>query len=318
MKDKINILVVQIGKIGDMILTTPLLGCLKRIFPESELSVLASPNNSTLAKNLVCVDRTHVYDKKALSTAKLLLSLRQKSYDYWIDPKDEYSSTSKILERLSGPKLSIGFNIKDKVFDINLQNFVRGKHRVDINLASVNYLSEPNEYNTAMPHVDIPPKDSLIIDGRLEGVKGKFVLLNMSAGDRTRYLKPEVWAELAGKINSDMNIVLTGLEKDYNNINSVINSVKRSNVFFLKANTIFEFAELIRRCDLLVTPDTSAIHLASCFNTPVAAMYHNVQWNIIKFGPLSDKYRIIISKNENSLESISSGELITAVNELLS
>jgi len=315
--DKLNILVVQIGKIGDMILTTPLFSELKRIFPECELSVLASAGNSVVAKNLKCVDHNYVYDKKSYSTVKLLLSLRRKSFDYWIDPKDEYSSTSKILERLCKPKLSLGFNIKDKVFDINLQNFVKGKHRVDINLSPVNFLSEHKEYSTILPHVDIPEKDLKAVNERLADIKGKYVLLNMSAGVGTRYLKLEKWIELTDSISSDMNVVLTGQEKDYESINFVIESVKRKKIFFVKTHTIFEFAELIRGCDLCVTPDTSAVHLASCFNTPVIGMYHNVRWNIIKFGPLSGKHKIIVSADENSLESITSKELIAAVNELL-
>lgn len=318
MADKINILVVQIGKIGDMILTTPLFSELKRIFPECELTVLASKGNALLAKNLKCVDCTYVYDKKGFSTAKLLLTLRRKSFDYWIDPKDEHSSTSKILEKLCRPKLSLGFNIKDKVFDINLQNFVKGKHRVDINLSPVNYLSEGNEYISVLPHVDIPGKDLHAIEGRLKEVKGKYVLFNMSAGVSTRFVKPEKWIELADGLCPDINVVLTGEKKDYENINSVLKSVKKKNLYFIESNTIFEFAELIKNSCLLVTPDTSAVHLASCFNTPVVGMYHNVQWNIEKFGPLSSKHKIIVSDDENSLQSISSKELITAVSALLS
>ena len=47
-----KILVVQIGKIGDMILTTPLFLELKRLFPNTNLSVLASLNNRIIPENL--------------------------------------------------------------------------------------------------------------------------------------------------------------------------------------------------------------------------------------------------------------------------
>ncbi|MFA5011542.1 MAG: glycosyltransferase family 9 protein [Ignavibacteria bacterium] len=317
MKDNINILVVQIGKIGDMILTTPLFGSLKRIFPDCCLSVLASKSNSVITKNLNCIDRTYVYDKKTISTASLLIKLRKKAFDYWIDPKDELSSTSKILVNLCKPKLSIGFNFNKKVFDIDLRTFVKGEHRVDINLSPVNYLSDSDRLKTPIPHVDIPEKDSKIISERLNVVTAPFVLLNLSSGVSSRYLKLEKWIDLVDGINPDKYVILTGINKDYDNIHAVISSVKRKNVFFVEANTIFEFAELIRKCNLLVTPDTSAVHLASCFNAPVVGIYHNVKWNIVKFGPLSVKKRIVVSAHENSLDSIESKELIEAVNELL-
>lgn len=300
-----------------MILTTPLFSELKRVFPDCNLFVLASAGNHAIPDNLNCVDYIYIYDKKTVSTVKLLLSLRRKSFDYWIDPKDEYSSTSVILEKFCKPKISLGFNVRKKVFDVNLKDFVIGKHSVDINLSPVNYLSEYNEYKTVLPHVDIPDKDSNKIAERCTIVKEKYVLLNLSAGVSTRYLKTEKWIKLADNIEADMNVVLTGQEKDYDSINSVIKSVKRKNIFFIETNTIFELAELIRKSAMLVTPDTSAVHLASCFNIPVVVMYHRVQWNIIKFGPLSDKQRIVVSDDENSFDSISPDDLIQEVNGLL-
>lgn len=300
-----------------MILTTPLFKELKRIFPDSELSVLASADNSLIADNLKCVDYTYVYNKKAFSTAKLLLSLRRKSFDYWIDPKDEYSSTAKILERFCRAKTSLGFNIKEKVFDVNLQNFVIGEHRVDINLSPVNYLSESNQYKRIYPHIDIPMPDSNSISDKLDKIGGKYILLNLSAGINNRDLAIEKWIELVNDIYTDKNILITGIKKDYNNINTILKSADGKKIYFIKTKNIFELAELIKRADLLITPDTAAVHLASCFDTPIVCFYNSVKWNQKKFAPLSTKQRIVVSDNENSFDSISSAELHAAVNELL-
>ena len=122
MAGEMKILVVQIGKLGDMILITPLLSELKSLYPDSEISVLASPKNSVISKNLSLVDFTYEYDKKLYHTIKLIKSLRSKSFDLWIDSKDEYSSTSKLLKSLCNPKKSLGFNFDKNVFDINLKD----------------------------------------------------------------------------------------------------------------------------------------------------------------------------------------------------
>ncbi len=300
-----------------MILTTPLFKELKRIFPDSELSVLASSRNSDISRNLNCVDYTYEYSKKIMLTPKLIFTLRRKTFDYWIDTKDEYSSTSNILERFCRAKTSLGFNFKEKVFDVNLQNFVVGEHRIDINLSPVNYLSESNQYKRILPHLDIPLPDSESISDKLNIIGGKYILLNLSAGINYRALAIVKWIELVNNIDTEKNILITGIEKDYDNINTILKSVDGKKFYFIKTKNIFELAEVIKRADLLVTPDTAAVHLASCFDTPIVCFYNNVKWNQKKFAPLSKKQRIVVSDNENSFDSISSVELLTAVNELL-
>lgn len=298
-----------------MILTTPLFSELRRHFPDSEISVLASKKNSIITRKFSAVNYTYEYDKKFLNTLKLLFRLRKKRIDLWIDTKDEYSSTSKLLKKLSKPVKSLGFNIKDKIFDSDLSGFVTGKHRVDINLSPINSLGKIIE--RATPLIEIPKTDSDNVLTRLEKTANKRVLLNLSAGISTRDLSNEKWLKIANGIKSDYSVILTGQEKDYSNINTVINSISRKNVHFIETNTIFELAELIKQCSLIVTPDTSAVHIASCFNTPIVCFFHNVEWVRIKFAPLSEKQRIIVSKEENSFESITPEEITGSINELL-
>ena len=316
MSVKTKILVVQIGKIGDMILTTPVFSELKKLYPDSEISVLASNKNSAITKKLSSVDSTIEYNKKFFSTLKLVLSLRRKSFDFWIDTKDEYSSTSKLIKSLCRPRKSLGFNFGKQVFDVDLKDYVVGEHRVDINLSPVNYLSGEKKLRSVKPNVDIPAQDSLNIVNRLENVKGKKILLNLSAGINTRDWATEKWIEVSDKVNPDFNVILTGQQKDYDSINLIISKSQREKIYFIESNTIFELAELIKQCDLIITPDTSAVHLASCFNTPIVCFFHNVDWVHRKFAPLSEKQIIIVSKEQNSFSTITVREVLNAINSI--
>jgi ADP-heptose:LPS heptosyltransferase len=311
-----KILVVQIGKLGDMILTTPLFQELKSLFPESEISVLASPGNSVIPENLSVVDFTYKYDKKLLPTIKLVKSLRSKSFDLWIDAKDEYSSTSKLLKSLSNPKKSFGFNFDKNVFDVNLRGCTVGEHRVDINLSPVNYLSGEKKSRTVKPFINIPEQDKLNVRQRLEKVTGKKILFNISAGIETREWSTDNWITVTKNIQNDTNIILSGLKKDYERINLIIEKSGRDKIYFIETKTIFEFAQLIKECDLIVTPDTSAVHLASCFNTPIVCLFNSVEWNRIRFSPLSQKQVVVVSDDENSINSITPEEVIKAINSI--
>jgi len=313
-----KILVIQIGKIGDMILTTPLLDEIKKIYPDSELTVLASKRNSIISNNLSSVDNTVIFDKRIFHLLKLLIKFKRKSFDIWIDAKDEHSTTSKMLESICKPKQSLGFNIKENVFDIDLSNFVYGTHRIDINLSPINYFKNERMKRNVLPRINIPDIDSKNVISRIKNINGKKVLLNLSVGIDTRDLEIEKWLEIVNGINTDFNVILSGEKNAYDNIKRIIKESKRNNIFLVETNSIFELAELIKLCDLLVTPDTSAVHLASCFNTPIVCFFHNVEWVRIKFSPLSEKQKIIVSKDENSFKSLTPQEILNAIGELVS
>ncbi len=317
MKDNPNILIVQIGKIGDMILTTPLLIRLKELFPHCTVSVLASPRNKSIAEVHRCVDNVHVYDKKLLSSLRLFAKLRSEKFDFWIDTKDELSSTSKFLVKLCNPALSLGFNLSRSVFDIDLKDFVNGSHRVDINLSPVNYFIKSKDYTRSLPEINIPENDYANVIKRISNITGFKILLNLSAGLSTRDFSMNKWKEIVQGLDTNCSVILTGEKKDYDKINEIINSVNRQNVFFVETNSIFELAELIKNSNLLVTPDTSAVHIASCFNTPIVCFFHSVEWVRIKFAPLSSSQKVIVSSSDSSFESVTPSSILSAVNELI-
>jgi len=79
---------------------------------------------------------------------------------------------------------------------------------------------------------------------------------------------------------------------------------------------ILELAEIVRNARLIITPDTSLVHIASCFNVPIVAVYHKVEWNIKRFAPLSDKKAVLISSEENKI-SIDTDKVCAAINEMI-
>jgi ADP-heptose:LPS heptosyltransferase len=78
-------------------------------------------------------------------------------------------------------------------------------------------------------------------------------------------------------------------------------------------------ATIISSLDLLITPDTSLVHIACAFSTPLVAVYPDSPNAFIQWKPLhlSGKCKVIFSKNEKSLEGYSYDELLKAVDELI-
>jgi heptosyltransferase III len=312
-----RILVVQVGKIGDMILTTPLFHGLKNVFPEYEIFVLTSKVNNEIALRDENVSGTIVYKKNFISVTKLIYTLKKIRFDYWIDTKDEYSSTSKTLLKFGNYETSLGFDTKEKLFDKSLKDFVKGEHAVSINLSPILFFDKDADIKSLKPTISIPRIVKKKYNQIFEKKLNKKILINISAGAENRYWKMNKWLELMNGIDKGNDIILISDSKDKHLAKRLIKEYKENNILNIDAGNIFEVAEIVRNCDVIISPDTSIVHLASCFNKPIVAMFHNIEWVIKRYAPLSDKSRVILSNDKNSIEDISVENVIENLKILL-
>ncbi len=315
-----TILVVQIGKIGDMVLTTPLFSELKIIYPESRLIVLASSVNKDIPLNHSSVDEVIIYSKNILRNL-FLLNSSLKKIDLWIDTKNNFSKTSELLLKFFKPKKSLGFNFNKNIFDVSLNDFQYGKHAVEINLSPVNYLIDSKMNFRSRPTIGISP--DLLEKSESVMQKTPFfknIIINISAGNESRYLTKEKWTVIINKIHQ-LNLYhfnLIGLEKDMEIIDYILKESAGMNIQYIKTSGIIETASLVKLCDVVISPDTSVVHLCSAFNKPVIAMYPDVKWNLEKFSPLSDINEIIISGKTNSIDDIKEDVVVERFKKIIS
>ncbi|MBI5402616.1 MAG: glycosyltransferase family 9 protein [Ignavibacteriae bacterium] len=315
--EKKKVLVVQVGKIGDMILTTPLFSGLKKIFPQSEIYVLTSKVNNEIAERDPDVTGTIIYKKNFISVLKLISKLKKIKFDYWIDTKDEFSSTSKTLLKFGKFEKSLGFNTKENLFGISLKDFVKGTHTVDINLSPVAYFNNEIDLKQFIPRINIPEAVRDKIKNIFGSTDRKKILINISAGAENRYWKTEKWLELMHSIDTGNDIYMISDFKDRHLAEKIEKNYKSGNLTYIHAASIFEVAEIVKSSDVIVTPDTSIVHIASCFNKPIVAMFHNVEWVLQRYAPLSETSRVIISKEKDSISDVKVSDVVSALKEII-
>lgn len=318
LKDPKSIVIVQIGKIGDMILTTPLFSGIRRIFPEAKLTVLSGKINKDIPLNHKSVDEVLIYKKNIFENVSLLFS-SLKNPDLWIDTKDNYSRTSELLLKIFKPKKSIGYNFEKKLFDISLKDYQKGNHAVDINTGPLYYLNGNIDIPDRMPSFEIPESiQNKITSAIHKNPFQKNILINISAGNKSRYIKKEQWVKVINRIHQTglFYFYLTGLEKDMDDIEYILRNTVRDNVKFIRTENIIETAALLRSCAAVITADTSIVHLCSAFDKPVVAMYPDVKWNLDKFAPLSKSNEVIVSKSAENIEDIDSERIVNSFSNL--
>jgi ADP-heptose:LPS heptosyltransferase len=154
----------------------------------------------------------------------------------------------------------------------------------------------------------------------LEKIKHETIIgINLSAGQPNRKWQENSWISLLEMFPSKRFVALCSPEDQEEKLrieqhcNQVIPSPPTRN--------LYEAGLIIAALKLLITPDTSLIHVASCSNTPVIGLYRKATQDISRFGPLLIPYEIVISEtgevSDINVKMVSSA-LLKALHERVS
>jgi ADP-heptose:LPS heptosyltransferase len=83
------------------------------------------------------------------------------------------------------------------------------------------------------------------------------------------------------------------------------------------APTVLPSLAAIQAADLVVTPDTYAVHAASAWNKPVVALYEPSVLSVDSWEPLSDTYAQIIAPQGQAVSDIDVPVVMKALARLL-
>ncbi len=319
-----KILVVQIGRYGDLILTTPLLFALKQEYPDAELHVLAHHRYSDLLENQHLVDVVHVYRKNVMDVLQSFLSLRSAQFELYIDPKDHFSQESTFFARAIRSHTSVGFNAPGKVvFNLPLPSAGEFEahtpplHVVDRNLYVMTLLGK--SFNRRRPYLEYTQERRLeclrMAPPYKEGVL--MLVLNISAGQASREWPVDHWISLAQQLAvRGQRLQILAAPNDHAKAMHIAAAVgERAQAYC--SSSIHQAFALIDRAQLLITPDSAPVHIASAFNTPCVALFNSISWNLHKFKPLSDVHRVVQPRHEGDIADIGVDDVLAAAREVL-
>lgn len=298
-----KILLVQLGRIGDLILMTPMFKVLKEANTENELHLLAGQRNYFLAIEHPLIDRVHVFDKRLVNTVRLIQKLRKEKFDIWIDVKDHYSTESYFLAKLSNAEIKIGFNRDGKsLFDYGILSDVEqaNRHAVDRNLAVLDLINVNFDHKNQKP--------ILFVNDNSEKKLNNFLMLhdiqdyyciNISATSASRYWQTQKWIEFLNYLGeSHIECLIITSPADAKLVNEIISSTK--NAFHFSTDSIVDVFSVVKHSEMTITVDTAVVHIASAFDVPVLALYGNIPLNYNKYRPLSTHHQVAIAQSEKA------------------
>ncbi len=301
-----KILVVrQDDRIGNLILTTPLLSALRRFFPQSQIWYLASKTFHTLFSKSSLVDGILVAKKRQyifhpLSLVFYIRKIRKQRFDLAIDASDEnnFSLNNSFLVILSGARLRIGYKKPKSNLFLNLEvspSSIR-KHASELHLDLLRHLV--GDFQSDDLKIKVDPDKKAVVEEYLKEkeVGADDFLVGMHIGGRGRKRwGVDNFQKLADWITNSFGAKVIfiwgpGERKAIPKIGAKGKDQIVSSLFDLPV-----LSALIERCNLFISPDTGAMHLAVAVGTPTLALF--LDSDPIKFGPKGEIHQTLAASD---------------------
>jgi predicted lipopolysaccharide heptosyltransferase III len=279
----LNILFLQLKRIGDLILTTPAIAATRAKFPDASITLIISAESKALAPAIAHVNKLLVMPR-GLAGIKTALAIATNKFDYSVD--FTRNDRSALLTLLSGAtKRIVSFRIKarskfrTRFYNEFVPHRMRDMHTVEYHLALLAPLGISDRARA--PEL-ILPKSVREKAGELLGaqnVRKQIVIFHPGSARAEKFWNAQRWADVINHAGDkhDVDLVLSGgpapLEQTH--IDDIKSKVRHRIVDLSGKTELLVLAALISRARLLVTVDSAPMHLASAFRIP----------QVILFGP---------------------------------
>jgi len=318
------LIVRQHDQLGDMLCVIPTLKTLRRAYPKTAITLVASPLNFEIMKNHPALSRVLLFDKKAVTSTpaglrNFLRALRREHYDAAIVPSTvSVSLTSGIIARLSGAPVRIGPGRLEGRDNPSKFLFT---HPVDLD-----WSSSPARHQAARNADILGPlglqADDLSTDlgltpdelehGRLlvEPLRKKFhrlVGIHPGAAKQGNRWPVESFVRLAESMYAGFGngLVVTIGTKDAGVYDSLRQRLKVPH-HFIRGESIRTVASVIAALDLFVSNDTGPLHIAGALPVPVLGLFGPT--DPVEWAPIGNNNHYLCAA-DRLMSSIGPGEV---------
>ena len=261
----LKILIIRFSSIGDIVLTTPVIRCIKTQLKDVKVHYLTKKNFTTVLENNPHIDKLHLLEK---DLSKTIDELKIEKFDYVIDLHHNLR-TLIIKTKLRIKNSSFNKLNWQKWLLVNLKvNKMPTVHIVDRYLETVKFLGVNNDGLG----LDYFLADDYSLSDLLPVSHQNFVGLVIGAQHATKRLPTGKLMELCE--NLSMPIVLLGGKEDVERGEEI--AMNNSHVFNGCGRfSLDQSAYLVKMADSIITHDTGLMHIAAAFNKPIISVWGN-------------------------------------------
>ncbi|MFY9401830.1 MAG: glycosyltransferase family 9 protein [Candidatus Omnitrophota bacterium] len=297
-----KILVIRLDRIGDIVLSTPAIRALRRLFPKATIHFMATRYTKDILFGNPNINQVLIYEE----------GFYPQVYDAAIALHP--GILQNYLVFASGARIRIGFSgFGGSFFLTHIIPDPRREpicHEVEVALKAVKELgcSQDEQSLEIFKNVD----SENFVQHYLQGLgisEGDFIAV-IHPGSRQEYLRwdKEKFAHIALRLMRDKKarVIIIGSSKEENLVKGVA-FLMEDKPFCCTGLSLGQLISLLSRAKLFVGNSTGPMHIAAALNIPVVAIFGPKHQNdsYLRWGPWS-KNSVVVRKEQNCKDCLPS------------
>lgn len=274
-----KILIVQLGFLGDVILSTPVISGIRQVFPKAEISVLTTPQAAPFLRFHPEIHEVLVFEKRTKDAGlrglfRLASEIRKREFGIAVSLHKSFRTAALLL--LSRIPRTLGF--REAALWWTYSKTIRRKHlQHDVlrNLVILELLGARLE--------DLP-QEMKIVPGEKASEAAAELLSSLPKGPVVGIAPGSVWATkrwteagfrhlLQLLLGHDFPVVLLGGPDEVELCEKIAGSSTGDVLNLAGKTSLLESTAVIEKLSVLITNDSSPLHMASATGTPVVAIF---------------------------------------------
>ena len=265
----VKFLIIRFSSIGDIVLTTPVIRCLKQQLEDAEVHFLVKKKFAQVVAHNPYIDKLHIFEDDLGDTIR---NLHDEHFDYVIDLHRNIRS-SIVRSRLRLFSFQVNKINFRKWLVVHLKiNRLPDKHIVDRYLETVKAFDIDND-GKGLDYF-IPDHDEVDLASLPAAFRDKFIGLAIGGMHYTKQVPPEQLVRLIRLLTVPVILLGSGDDKKLGmEIAEVCPEAMILNA--CGEYNINQSASLVRQAALVITPDTGLMHIAAAFKKNIISIWGN-------------------------------------------
>jgi ADP-heptose:LPS heptosyltransferase len=261
-------LIIRFSSIGDIVLTTPVIRCIKKQVPDAEIHFLTKSTYHQILSSNPYVHKIHLLEQSLLN---VIAELRRENFDFIVDLHHNLRSM-KVKDALKVKAYSYDkLNVKKWIYTSFKWNLLPDLHIVDRYMETVKEFGVKND-GAGLDYF-IAKEDTINESDLPTSHSAGYIGIVIGAALNTKKYPFHHVKKLCELL--DHPIILLGGLEDADEGDRIASSDKIKIYNACGKFGLNESADLVRRAKLVVTNDTGLMHIAAAYKRPVISLWGN-------------------------------------------
>jgi ADP-heptose:LPS heptosyltransferase len=276
-------LIIRFSSIGDIVLTTPVVRCLKTQVEDAEVHFLTKKAFVSILTNNPYIDKLHVLDDSLNKTIK---KLREEEFDYIIDL---HHNLRTLIVKNKLRLLAFSFNklnIEKWLMVTFKINRLPNIHIVDRYLQTTKLFDITNDQKGLDYYIS--PNDEVDITQIPEPFRNGYLGFVIGAKHSTKKMPTEKIISLLKKLQ--LPVIILGGKEDIAEGDAIEKASDGSCFNACGKYNLGQSASLVKQATVIITHDTGLMHIAAAFKKKIVSLWGNTipEFGMYPYMPHSD------------------------------